>query len=604
MDEGFKANVQKVEEFAKKKYSDEFLKSLRKVDPKLYEMIQAFDEKTGIMELDSAQRGLDQALKKVESGIQVITDSYGTIREGKFDKDTGKLIDGKETSTDGWIREGKFDKDTGILIDGKETSGNGWVWEGKFDKDTGKLIKGKLANLGSDYSQEGTFDKYTGNLIQGKKTYSSGDIQEGKFDKGTGKLIEGKITSPDGEIQEGKFDKYTGKLLSGTTTPAPEAAEPAPVEAVEAAPAPVEVQPEVIIPAPAPEKAGHAEHGGSVPEKVVDNNDLSVHDKDFAVQLDAAHDRTVRIEQLVDHEKTPTLKSDRFKDKIFYYDESRGSYYSGDQRLVIHTGDKIAVAEDERSAEEKERARIRGEYSLTEAGDGSYNLGNRKNKDKWEFDAGSLKVFDSMKNVTRIESGFAGNKKYYKYDEEKKSFLDSEGKKLVFNQDSHAFHTLKVEGEAVKMKTATEYTEKRELNTADSIHIMNELMRWAVNLPDKNKRNFTAKIERNLHKKYDKDFGKDFTFVLNDVRTSAGEAKIVFTIEGNGKKQTFEFTGTALEEKRVKTHEVQDYPEFGPFSIVQSERNRDAMRKLFRGDFFNGIFEEIDQGKPLNSKEK
>ena len=57
----------------------------------------------------------------------------GEVQEGKFDKDTGLLIEGKIIFPDGRISDGRFDKDTGILIEGQRIDSNGTVEDFRFE---------------------------------------------------------------------------------------------------------------------------------------------------------------------------------------------------------------------------------------------------------------------------------------------------------------------------------------------------------------------------------------------------------------------------------------------------------------------------------------
>jgi len=131
--------------------------------------------------------------------------AYGDIYEGACDKDTGRLIEGKRTTSNGDIYECTFDKDTGRLIEGKRTTSNGDIVEGKWNKDTGTMthrtetlpdgtvIKGVTDEVG--IIKEGTYlytngNKYTGtfknNLPHGRGTinYYSGSSWSGRFMNG------------------------------------------------------------------------------------------------------------------------------------------------------------------------------------------------------------------------------------------------------------------------------------------------------------------------------------------------------------------------------------------------------------------------------------
>ena len=133
------------------------------------------------------------------------TSEGGQRYEGRFDKDTGRIIEGKIIFPNGRVHEGSYDKDTGLLVEGKKTTPDGQVYEGKWDKDTGKqthrtetlsdgaVIKGIIDEGGT--IKEGTYlyvngNKYTGtlknNLPHGRGTinYYSGTSWSGGFING------------------------------------------------------------------------------------------------------------------------------------------------------------------------------------------------------------------------------------------------------------------------------------------------------------------------------------------------------------------------------------------------------------------------------------
>ena len=123
------------------------------------------------------------------------TSEGGQRYEGRFDKDTGRIIEGKIIFPNGRVHEGSYDKDTGYLLEGKMTLPDGKVIEGKWE-----------------------YDQDTGYLVEGKKKFLDGEVHEGSYDKDTGYLLEGKITTPDGQVYEGKWDKDTGKQTHRTET--------------------------------------------------------------------------------------------------------------------------------------------------------------------------------------------------------------------------------------------------------------------------------------------------------------------------------------------------------------------------------------------------
>jgi len=171
----------------------------------------------------------------------------GRVHEGSYDKDTGYLLEGKMTLPDGKVIEGKweYDQDTGYLVEGKIIFPNGEVHEGSYDKDTGRLVEGKIIfpngsvhegkweydqdtgylvegkiifPNGQVYEGKWEYDQDTGYLVEGKKKFLDGEVHEGSYDKDTGLLVEGKITTPDGQVYEGKWDLDTGKLVEGKIT--------------------------------------------------------------------------------------------------------------------------------------------------------------------------------------------------------------------------------------------------------------------------------------------------------------------------------------------------------------------------------------------------
>lgn len=119
------------------------------------------------------------------------------LEEGKFDKDTLNLIEGKIVFDDGTVYEGKFHKDTGHLIEGKKTFSNGVIQHGIFNKYTGNLMRGKNY-IRHAFLWEGAFED--NQLIEGKATYED-VIEEGTFEKDTYRLIKGKKTYSDGTIE-------------------------------------------------------------------------------------------------------------------------------------------------------------------------------------------------------------------------------------------------------------------------------------------------------------------------------------------------------------------------------------------------------------------
>ena len=145
----------------------------------------------------------------------------GRVHEGSYDKDTGYLVEGKITFPDGKVHEGSYDKDTGLLVEGKITFPDGKVLEGKweFDQDTGYLVEGKITFPdGKVLEGKWEFDQDTSYFVEGKMIFPDGEVHEGLYDKDTGLLVEGKITTPDGQVYEGKWDLDTGKLVEGKIT--------------------------------------------------------------------------------------------------------------------------------------------------------------------------------------------------------------------------------------------------------------------------------------------------------------------------------------------------------------------------------------------------
>jgi len=101
----------------------------------------------------------------------------------------------------------------GVLVEGvrsklEGTSEGGQRYEGRFDKDTGRIIEGKII-FPNGRVHEGSYDKDTGYLLEGKMTLPDGKVIEGKweYDQDTGYLVEGKIIFPNGEVHEGSYDK-------------------------------------------------------------------------------------------------------------------------------------------------------------------------------------------------------------------------------------------------------------------------------------------------------------------------------------------------------------------------------------------------------------
>ena len=149
------------------------------------------------------------------------TSEGGQRYEGRFDKDTGRIIEGKIIFPNGRVHEGSYDKDTGYLVEGKMTLPDGKVIEGKweYDQDRAYLVEGKIIFLnGQVYEGKWEYDQDKGYLVEGKKKFLDGEVHEGSYDKDTGRLVEGKITTPDGQIYEGKWDKDTGKQTHRTET--------------------------------------------------------------------------------------------------------------------------------------------------------------------------------------------------------------------------------------------------------------------------------------------------------------------------------------------------------------------------------------------------
>lgn len=75
------------------------------------------------------------------------------VRSGKFDPNTGKLIDGyRQFNDNNWRVEWKFDKDTGYLLDGTYITKEGVVYKGTWNNKhevfsgTGTALDGKVTN--------------------------------------------------------------------------------------------------------------------------------------------------------------------------------------------------------------------------------------------------------------------------------------------------------------------------------------------------------------------------------------------------------------------------------------------------------------------------
>ncbi|MDA9957583.1 hypothetical protein N9D68_00945 [Gammaproteobacteria bacterium] len=147
----------------------------------------------------------------------------GRVHEGSYDKDTGYLLEGKMTLPDGKVIEGKweYDQDRAYLVEGKIIFINGEVHEGSYDQDTGRLVEGKIIfPNGSVHEGKWEYDQDTGYLVEGKKKFLDGEVHEGSYDKDTGRLVEGKIIFPNGSVHEGKweYDQDTGYLVEGKIT--------------------------------------------------------------------------------------------------------------------------------------------------------------------------------------------------------------------------------------------------------------------------------------------------------------------------------------------------------------------------------------------------
>ena len=68
-------------------------------------------------------------------------DSGGRIDEGRFDRNTGRLINGTAALPGGPIGQSKFDRNIGNLIEGTIIFPDGEIWAGTYDIETGALLK-------------------------------------------------------------------------------------------------------------------------------------------------------------------------------------------------------------------------------------------------------------------------------------------------------------------------------------------------------------------------------------------------------------------------------------------------------------------------------
>lgn len=164
---------------------------------------------------DAASQGTPASV----SGWQVRTGVNGETLTGKFNRNTGYLIEGKAVLRSGTVYEGVFDQNNGLLIEGSaRLASNGAVYEGAFDKDTGNLINGKMT-LGNGDVYIGVFDRINGRMTEGEAALSNGSGLEGTFDRDTGQFSSGRRTTSGGSVYEGAFGE-DGYLSKGRFTAA------------------------------------------------------------------------------------------------------------------------------------------------------------------------------------------------------------------------------------------------------------------------------------------------------------------------------------------------------------------------------------------------
>ncbi len=211
------------------------------------------------------------------------------ISKWRYDKDTGKMVEGERIISDGNKSKGKFDKDTGNLIEWTYTYKDGAVEIGKFDKDTGNLIEWTYTYKNGVVAK-GKYDKDTGKLTEWTYTYKNGVVAKGKYDKDTGKLTEWTYTYKNGTVENGIFDKTSGDLITGTKkTPDGKVTQYKDGKVVETSPAPA---------AAAPAAPAASVSAASVSEKVTTTDILS--NKEF--RLLSSLKQEEKLKKIVDEQ--------------------------------------------------------------------------------------------------------------------------------------------------------------------------------------------------------------------------------------------------------------------------------------------------------------
>lgn len=135
------------------------------------------------------------------------------------------------------------------------------------------------------------------------------------------------------------------------------------------------------------------------------------------------------------------------------------------------------------------------------------------------------------------------------------------------------------------------------LSHTQSLKQLNDLARWGFDVDPESNRDFTERIEFNFKKKYKREYGDQMQISLTSVSVDKGEAVIRFNVigedhvDGRPRIKGFMLKGSAAD--GLSSVGEGEALRIGNDAIMNSEENRDAVKKLFNDSMFNGIFETL-----------
>ncbi len=265
-------------------------------------------------------------------------------------------------------------------------------------------------------------------------------------------------------------------------------------------------------------------------------------------------------------------------DGVIYYKVPDKAEYidSTGKTLDVEKADKIKILPDEKAG---------SGWEIVEAG-GSYTVTNGEiNPAKLSLDSDHYGIKVKGRLPERIESG----KITYKLIADKSAYVDGNGKILILKKGD-VFKPF-YDDLAAKVEAKQEAKSER-LSHKQSLADLNTMARWGFDVDPESKRDFKERIEFNFKKKYKREYGDHLQIELTNTAVDNGKAEITFKVHSeDGKSKEFTLNGSAAD--GLSSAGEGEPLVIGDNAIMNSEENRDAVKKLFQDSMFNGIFETL-----------